>query len=341
MIVKTGEADRFAARPPKTLIAALVFGPDQGLVRERADALAKSVVDDLADPFRVAEFEDDALVADPARLSDEAASISMLGGRRVIRVRGGATPLAKIFERFLDAPSGDALIVVEAGDLPKTAPLRKLFESTDEAAAIACYPDSAQAVEEIVRSALKAEGFAVAQDALALMVDRLGSDRGVTRQELEKLKLYAQGEKTITPAHVHAVMGDESELRLEEACDAAASGDYPRLDNALARLWLAGTSPVQVLRQAMGHFQRLLAVRAESDSGGDIGLAIKKLRPPVHFARATAFRAQATRFTQERLHAALALLYEAEALTKTTAVPAEAACGRALLSVAALARARV
>jgi DNA polymerase III subunit delta len=339
MIVKSGDADRFAARPPKDVIAALVFGPDEGLVRERATALAKSVVSDLSDPFRVAELDESALEADPTRLRDEAAALSMVGGRRVVRVRGAGNALAKELGPFLSAPIGDALIVVEAGELAKSAGLRRLFEEAKNAAALACYPDNVRDLEELVRAELKRHDLRIEGEALDYAVSRLGSDRGVTRSELEKLALYAMGDTTVTESHVAAVMGDESELRMDETFDAAGLGDYVRLDTQLARLWLAGISPVAVLRQAMGHFQRLLLVRAGADDGQDVSAAVKQLRPPVHFARAQAFRAQAVRWTTARLEQALSLLYEAEALTKTTAVPTEAACGRALLSVAALANA--
>ena len=87
----------------------------------------------------------------------------------------------------------------------------------------------------------------------------------------------------------------------------------------------------------MSHFQRLLLVRTDMDEGGNAEAAMRKLRPPVHFARVNAFRAQLSRWTTPKLEEALTHLYEAEALAKTTAVPAEAATGRALLSAAALA----
>lgn len=340
MIVRPAEADRFAAHPPSPIRAALFFGPDQGAVRERAETMAKSVVPDLSDPFRVAELGEESLGADPARLFDEASAISMMGGRRVVRVRGAGNALAKLFERFLAEAPGDALVVVEAGELTKSASLRRVFESADNGAAIACYADTARNLDEVVRAGLKAEGLAIEPGALALCIARLGSDRGVTRHELEKLALYAQGEKTVTEAHIQAVLGDESELRMEETCDAAGEGDFARLDRALSRLWEAGTSPVAVLRLALAHFQRLLSVKAEAETGGDAGAALRRLRPPVHFSRKRSFDAQMARWPVARLEEALALLYEAEALTKTTAIPAEAACGRALLSVAAMARAR-
>jgi len=122
MIVRARDADRFVARPPAQLLAALFFGPDQGLVRERARLLAQTVVPDLADPFRVAELEEATLESDPARIWDEAAALSMTGGRRVLRVRGAGNALAQGFERFLAEPVGDALIVVEAAIWRKTPP---------------------------------------------------------------------------------------------------------------------------------------------------------------------------------------------------------------------------
>jgi len=340
MIVKSSEADRVAKNPPRGLIAALVFGPDSGLVRERSETLLKTVVDDLSDPFRVADLDEQTLSNDPARLSDEAAAISMLGGRRVVRVRGASNALAGLFESFLSDPKGDALVVVEGGDLAKSSALRRVFEGADNAAAIPCYADSARDLSDVVRDALKAEGLSVVPDALADAVSRLGSDRGVTRRELEKLVLYARGQKQVTLDDVRAAMGDEAEARVEEACDAAGAGDLPRLDLALERLWTADVSAVAVLRQAMSHFQRLLLVGAETARGETIDGAMKMLRPPLHFSRLSSFRGQAQKWNEAKLGEALDLLLEAEALCKTTGVPAEAACGRALFNVAAMGRMR-
>jgi len=340
MIVKNHQADGFLDRPPKALRAALVFGPDAGLVQERAEKLIKSVVADLADPFNVSDLNEDTLLSDPARLADEAATISMLGGRRVVRVRGASNDLAALFEVFLEDPPGDALVVVEAGDLKKSSSLPKLFGGRDESVAIECYADTAQNLGELVRGTLRAEGFSIAPDALAYAVSRLGSDRGVTRRELEKLMLYAQGRKSITLDDVLAVMGDEAEARAEEASDAAGAGDLPRLDLALERLWIADVSVNQVLRGALGHFQRLTLVKENMNRGESLDGAMKKLRPPVHFLREQSFKAQANRWKEEKLADALDMLLEAEALSRTTAVPAQAVCGRALMNIAAMAKSR-
>ncbi|HKD21100.1 MAG TPA: DNA polymerase III subunit delta [Rhizomicrobium sp.] len=339
MIVKSADAERYVSRPPEKLRAALIYGPDQGLVRERAEKLARSVVPDLADPFRVAELDEPVLAADPARLADEAAALSMMGGRRVVRVRCAGNALGKLFESFLENPAGDALVVVEGGDLAKNSSLRSAFEEAENAAAIACYADSARDVADVVRETLKADGLTIAADALDEAVSALGSDRGVTRREIEKLALYAHGSGRVTIEDVRAVVGDESEARTEEACDAAGEGDVARLDRALERLWVTGMSPIGVVRASLAHFQRLALVKAQASSGG-AEAAMRRLRPPVHFKREASFKAQLQRWSAPALDEALNLLLDTEELCKTTAVPAEAVCSRALFQVAARARIR-
>src|SRR5579862_1622229 len=122
----------FLAAPDKAVRAILVYGRDTGLVDERVDALAKSVVPDLGDPFRVARMTGAALAADPARLADEAAAFAFGGGRRVVIVDEAEDNAAAAARSFLDAPLGDAMVVLRGGDLGARSNLRKLFEERSE-----------------------------------------------------------------------------------------------------------------------------------------------------------------------------------------------------------------
>src|SRR5438105_7048098 len=338
MEVKSFQIDKFIAKPPAGITAALVFGPDQGLVRERANVLARSIVPDLTDPFRVSELDEGRIISDPACLWDEAASLSMFGGRRIVRIGGAGNGLAQVMGRFLADPAGDALVIIEAGDLQKNSVLRQLFTKSDRAAAIACYPDTAESLEILITSVLAKQGLSIDHDALTQLVSRLGSDRGVTRSELEKLTLYALGEKRITETHISAVLGDESALRVDEVADSAGLGEYVRLDRTLTRLWAAGMAPGTVLRRAMAHFQQILAMKEEIAHGANAQELVKRQRPPVHFSRSRYFLAQVSRWSNDKLLQALTLLYEAEAVTRTTGIPEQAACSRALFTVAALAQ---
>lgn len=340
MIVKGADADRYLDRLPGKVIAVLVYGPDQGLVTERVERLIAGIVPDIRDPFRVSEIESAGLVEDRARLGAEAAALSFSGGRRVVRVRSAGNPVAPIFESFLEQPTGDALIVAEGGDLAKSSSLRQTFEEAQNAAAIPCYPDTPDSVAQLFDHALRDQGIKVSLDAVMEAVPLLGGDRGTIRRQIEKLVLYSRETGRVDVSDVRAIIGDESEGRIEDACDAAGEGDPRKLDQALERLWSAGISPVAVIRLAIAHFHRIAQARAATEGGESVDAAAKRLRPPIHFARMASFRNQLRAWNSDKLGDALDRLLETEGLCKSTAVPAEAACGQALFQVAALARLR-
>ena len=341
MKIKPAEADRFVAKPGDGIRAVLIYGPDSGLIRERMNKLTRSVVDDLGDPFRICDLTDQELRQDPARLADEAAAISMLGGRRVIRVRGAGDSVSKIFENFLAHPAGDALVIAEGGELGPRSSLRKLFEGAAEGAAIACYADDARALENFIRDTFSREKLRAEPAALDYLLNHLGADRGITRNELEKLVLYmGSGDGAeVTLEDARACVGDNAASSLDDLVDATAAGDLGALDAALTRARAADVNSIAILNALTRHLQQLHLALARVETGGDRSAALKSMRPPVHFSRQAAVQRQLQLWSRKRLDRALELALDAEILCKTTGQPDSSVCGQTLLRIAQGARA--
>jgi DNA polymerase-3 subunit delta len=324
----------FLRRPDPEIRAVLLYGPDAGLVRERAAALARTVCPDLQDPFRVADLTGPALTADPARLADEAAQLSLMAGRRVVRVREAGDALAPLFGRFLGDAPGDALVVIEAGDLPSRSALRRVFDDSPAAAAIGCYPDSARDLADLVRETCAAQRIAIGRDAVDFLVAHLGGDRLLTRAELDKLTLYAGDGGRIGLDDARAVIADTAALSLDDALLAAAEGDAAALDRALARVFQEGESPVTVIRALLRHLQRLHLLALRVAAGEPIDAAVRGARPPIFFKEQDSWRRQLQRWSEKRLRAALDRVAEAEFRMKLTGLPAETICREALFALA-------
>ena len=339
MKLAAGQVDGFLRRPDPQIRAVLLFGPDAGLVRERADTLARAVCPDLHDPFRVAELTAATLTADPARLADEAAQISLMAGRRVVRLRDAGDQQAPLFARFLADMPGDALIVAQAGELPTRSALRRAFEEAAHAAAIGCYPDNARDLAAVIRDTVAAHRIAISRDAVAFLVEHLGGDRLLTRAELEKLTLYAGAGGRIELADAQAVISDSAALSLDDAVLAAAEGDAPALDRALARVFQEGESAVAVVRALLRHLHRLHVLSTQLTGGGSIDNAIRNARPPIFFKQQDSWRRQLQRWTEPRLRDALDRAAEAEFRMKQTGLPAETLCREAMFAIAQMARA--
>ena len=346
MKLAAGRVEAFLRRPDPGIRAVLLYGPDAGLARERAETVARTICPDLGDPFRVTEISAATLSGDPARLADEAAQISLMGGRRVLRVRDAGDTLAALFARFLADPAGarsagggDSLVVAEAGDLSGRSALRRAFDDSPMAAAIGCYPDSARDLAVVIRDTLAAHRVRVSRDALDFLVGHLGGDRLLTRAELEKLTLYAGDGGHIDLDDARAVVADSATLSLDDALLAAAEGDGAALDRALARVFQEGESPVSVIRALLRHLQRLHLLAAQIAVGRSVDEAMRAARPPIFFQQQGSVRRQLGRWSEKRLRHALDQVAEAEFRMKLTGLPAETICREAMFTLAREARA--
>jgi DNA polymerase III subunit delta len=308
----------------------LLYGDDHGMIRDRAAALVRAVAGSLDDPFRVAELGRDEV----ASLPDEAASLSMTGGRRVVRVREASDTAVVAVTAVLKGPA-PALVVLEAPGLPGRSRLRSLLEAAPDGAAIGCYPEEGRALTDTIRAVLTEFGVAIDADALAWVSVQLGADRISTRQEVEKLALYVGPGGRVDLDAAMACVGDAAGLSLEDALFAATEGDVALTDRALELAVAEGAAPVGMLRVGLSHLQRLHRVRLAMDDGGlSASEAAKSARPPVFFRRVGAFTKALELWSSSALMAAMAGLAEAERGCKRTGAPDQTLARSAVLTLA-------
>ena len=339
--LKSGEIEPFLLRPDPRRPIILVFGPDLGLVRERANSIVKAATGGKTDDaFSVVALEGDAIAADPARLSDEARTMGLFGGNRVVRVRAGNKSLADALKPLLSDPPTGALIVIEAGDLRKNAPLRTLCESSPAAAAIACYADTERDLLRLVERTLSGAGLSIDADARDALVGLLGADRLATRAELDKLVLFSAGSKRVGLDDVQAVIADASALALDDAVDAAAAGEAEAALTALAKTQAAGIPASVVLGAAIRNLAQLHRLSLELERLGSASEVVDRAQPRIHFRRKPLIERALSRLGALALAEALVALGGASLAARRQSPLADAIAERALLSLARMGKRR-
>jgi DNA polymerase-3 subunit delta len=332
------EIDTFLARPDPGRPIILLYGPDAGLVRERADALLASAVDDPNDPFSLVRLDGDELSAEPSRLVDEAMTVPLFGGRRAIRVRAGSRSFASGVDTLADTPLKDCRIVIEAGELRPESPLRKACERAKTAVAIGCYPDGERELSKLIDDELRIADLRIAPEARATLMALLGGDRQASRNELRKLTLYAHGKGEVTLDDVMAVVADASELKLDPIVDGAFAGKPDLVEGEFAKAMVAGTYPGVIIsaaqRQAAWLHKSALAVA----EGTPLSTILDGGFPRLHFSRKGAVEAALRHFNAARLAAIIDQLGSAALDMRKQPTIAAAIAQRALLSIAANAR---
>jgi DNA polymerase-3 subunit delta len=330
--------EKFLREPASNVAAALVFGPDEGMVHERAMAMSRAILGDTDDPFRLTELSGDEIKADPARLIDEARAIAMMGGRRVVRVTRVSDSHEPAFAALLadHKDSGQCLVVIEAGDIGGKSSLKRLFENAPHAAAIACYRDETAALPALITQHLKAAGLDIDRDAVGYLAANLGGDRGITRAELDKLVLYMGAETKVSLEDAMANVGDQSAIGQDDLCTAIGLGDLKGLERQIERN-LAETNEISLIRAVSRHFMKLHQVTARVARGEQLESAMASLRPPVFWKAVDGFKAQCRRWPAEIIGQALLRLAEIEAEAMRQHQFADTLTRRGLMEIAAMA----
>lgn len=338
--LKGRDIDAFLARPDAGRPIILLYGPDAGLVRERADALMASAVDDPNDPFSLVKLDGDELAAEPSRLVDEAMTVPLFGGRRAIRIRAGSRSFASGVDTLADMPLKDCRIVIEAGELRPESPLRKACERAKTAVAIACYPDTERDLAKLIDDELRVSDLRIAADARAVLTALLGGDRQASRNELRKLALYSHGKGEVTLDDVMTVVSDASELKLDPIVDSAFAGRPDVVESEFNKAMVAGTYPGLIImsaqRQAAWLHKSSLAVA----EGTPASVLLESGYPRVHFSRKANVETALRNFSPAKLAAIIEQLAVAAFDMRKQASLATAIAQRTLLAIAANARRR-
>jgi DNA polymerase-3 subunit delta len=329
-VLRAGDIDRFLSQPDPKKPVVLVYGPDSGLVSERAGIVVRKTSGENADPFSLVQLDGDIVAGDPGKLIDEAQTIGLFGNHRVIRVRAGTKNFASAVEALLANPP-QATVVIEAGDLRPTSPLRSICEKSPAAAVMPCYVDTERDLARLISDSKLSFEPGAREELIAL----LGADRLSTRAELDKLALYAQGNGgAVSVEEVRSVIADASALALDDVMDFATAGEAEAALVALNKAYAAGTQPAAILNAAIRHVTQLHRLKLAVDAGDSPARVVEYARPPVFFRRRPHFERALNRYGSELLAREIVALSDASLAARKNAALAESITERAILRLA-------
>lgn len=335
--VKSHEFDSFLQKSAALYRLFVLYGPDRGLVSERAGAIAARSGVPLDDPFSITKLDAGDLQQSPGRLLDEVNSIGLFGGEKLVWVRGAANEKALVdaLQILAGEPPTGSTVLVEAGDLKKGSALRKVAETARSVAIIACYSDDARSLQALIDKELGEEKLGITPAARERLMEGLGGDRIASRNEVRKLALYCRGKATVEESDVTDIVGDASAISVDDAVDAVLKGDLDGLLHAMQKITASKTPAFLVLQGCLRQFQQLDLMRAEMDSGRQqAGQVIATLGRHLHFRRKPIIEAALRHWTAPAIRRELARLQNTVLQSRTRQSLEESMVLQNLLAIA-------
>lgn len=335
MKLSSYQINSFLKEPDPKVRIILLYGPDAGLVSERAEILAQKFVSDLSDPFRVTAIEGNSSNISFSQLYDEMATPPFGGGKKLVRIRhAGENVASALKELITDFPPTDSVVIIEAGELDKRSKLRALCEGKEaNIVSIPCYIEDSEQRKKFIVSFFTEKEKKIDNDAINFLTNILPPNRLAMRNELEKLYLHALDKKIVTINDAFSILANADSSELDDLANAIAERDLPRVVNTLDSLFAENSSPVTILRAVQRHFLRLQMARSYMDNGLSAKASVEKLQPKVFWKYVEPMSRQIQTWSAQEIENALAKLLEGEVMAKKTGTSEATFCSHLLLGL--------
>lgn len=294
-----------------------VFGQDESA----AASIASALIARLGLDSEAIEIDSAKLRSDPALLSDEAASQSLFGGARHIRLHFAREEGVDAVANLLSAENAGNPVIATAGDLKKTSKLRTLIEGSSRALSYICYPPSeGEAVDQAVAAA-GALGLRIDRTLAAQIVRYTGQDRRLVAMELEKLSLYYDSALdrmvTVEPQALSSLAAETAEEDINALVNQVLTGDAKALGRTIIEARAVGIEAIRIVRALQRRIALLAGMRVKVEEGANAGAVVRANRA-IFWKEQGAFTQQVQRWTAPRLAGLNAHLLEVEAKLMAT-----------------------
>lgn len=334
MKIASRDISALLSEPDPRYHAYLFYGHDNGLARERAKKIALHFTDQLEDPFAVSHLSGQDVVADKACLPDSLNALPAFGGLRLVMLSGLGTEMVDAVKIGFDSLHDKARLVILARDVNTRHSLVKFCNQHPSCASIGCYQDDNRSLDNLIQEIFKRDHIQLDRDALSLLVSRLGSDRAISRQEIEKLALFAGTGGRLTEEDIDNAIGDSGAVVQELIEIAILNGNVQQFEQLYSRSQQDGQPPISLLRQILLLFRNMLSARLTMETGQTSASTLSSFRPPLHFKIKPVVTTQLSKWTSDQLTEIINRLITTEIQMKTiSAVAPSTLIGQTLLGI--------
>ena len=317
----------------KKYAAYLVYGQNKGLVREKSQIIIDSYKNDETE---VIKFENDELISEPEKLSNEFNTFSLTAEKKIIHVLNTKDNLVKTITNTVSDQDSNNLIIFETGELTPRSKLRKYFEKEKNLGILACYFDTEKDVQDLIETTFKKEGMSINRDIVLLIAKHLGNERHIIKSELEKIILYLKDKKEFQTEDILKCLSQNEDFGFEDLNYSLCDGDIIKLDKIVNQLYLEGINPVALLRSVGKHFQKILLVNEKLDSGMSLSESVSQLKPPIFFLYINKFKEQVNNWKTILCYKAIERIVETEELCKMNSKISKVLCWRTLRNISSI-----
>ena len=305
-----------------------LWGEESWLVDESVGHIEAIALDPAAREFNRQVFYGDE--AEAQAIVSAAQTLPWLGLQRLVLVRGAdALPRAADppLVAYCKQPSPSTCLIFTAQRAEMSRPLFALLSKLPWAVRFRRL--QARDIALWIEQRVAAWGCRITADAVATLIEKVGSDLRLLAHEIDKLVIFVGPEHAIEVGSLTALTEDVRETSAFELARLLSAGDLAEALRAWGKFASSGEYPGLALGAIIHHVRQLWRIKLAHRAGTSPERLARELNIPAFTVRRLS--AQAAAIESERLRQWLEALLEADQTLKRSGLPPQAVFERLIL----------
>ena len=258
----------------------LIYGENNGLKKDIGEIIKENFKKENSGTELFSTYEND-ILENEENFYNSMYSGSLFNSKKIITIKDGSERLTKIIEDIFEKKTESVLLIIYSTILEKKSKLRNLFEKNNNAICVPCYLDSTKDLENIALNEFKKNNIRLPREAISFLVEKSNQDRDNIKNEIEKIKMYAQNKKGLELSEIKSIINFSGEYKSDNLINVCLCGNILQFKKILSELYSNTINQIYLLRILSNKTQRLLKMKESEKDYKTFDELLDKSKPTI------------------------------------------------------------
>lgn len=254
----------------------LFYGENQGFKEEEIKKIQEKNIDKSVQTFEEKEILDQIKI-----FYETLFTKSLFENQRIIVINRATDKLINIIENLLIKNILDTTIIVNSNSLEKRSKLRSLFEKNKKLLCVPFYPDNQQTLLKLAQNFMLKNKISISNEDINLITSKCNSDRGILKNELNKIKIFAKNKKNISKNSLLRLLNLLENYSINELADYFFLQNKKKIRNILNENNYDPEDCITIIRTFLTKSKKILRLSKEFEKNKSLDLTISSAKPPI------------------------------------------------------------
>ena len=274
----------------------LFYGQNQGAKEEEINKILKAHKDKNLSKYDEKEILDNIEVFFENILSE-----SLFENEKIILINRASDKIVGIIEELIEKKISKISILINSNILEKRSKLRSIFEKNGKLICVPFYPDTIETLSKLSYNYLRENKIILSQEHINLIVNRCNGDRGVLKNELEKIKFLSLSKKKLSTEDILKISNLVENHEISELVDNCLAKNQKKIINIMSENNFNNEDCIIIVRIFLNKLKRLSNLIINYTNNKDLDKTITNAKPPIFWKDKQLVKAQINKWSYEQI----------------------------------------